>query len=706
MLALLLVSAAIAVVCAYLNAAGSQEVAGATSHVLIDDPGTSVVDRAAAPQDVETLQNRAELYARLMTTPPVLEAIAHRAGLPPGQLSGVADLNGNLPVQYSEAPSEEHASQLESSKATYRLELQADPDQPVLNIYALAPSVSQADRLADDAISGLRDYLSGVANRQGIGRADMPVLRELGPARGGVTNSGARIIIAGLTFITVFALAWTLLFCLVRRPWRRRTEQPAPRPSRSRLRGRAAADWPRTTRLLPWSVAVLIAMIWLTPFDRIQLAMSAPVNISLDRIVLPIVVAIWLLAVRSGPGARPRLRFTPVHAAVAAFLACAFASTVVDAHYLNHVEELTLSLKKLPLLVSYMSVFLIVASSVRRTEVRAFLNFTLVLAVIVAVGTIYEYRSGPNLFNTISFAVFRSPLFKIGDTTSAALLDSDGRNWVVGPSAYGVELVAMLSTALPIAVLGLLRARTRWRYLLYGLVILVLLYAMVATDRKSALIAPAAAFITVAYLRRRELISLAPLVLVIVIVLAVTSPTVVREVVGQYTSAHATQTPTVDSRVSNYDAIRPDLWSHLLLGRGQGTYAPPTDRIIDSEVTLRLVETGALGLIAFLLIPVSLIAVTRRVAAGRDLQASTAAACGVVAGVVFIVVSTLYSVMSMPHAPDVFLYVAGLAVVAVGAPDAIARPPSPHPGREREHPLQPRRRQFAERERALPVHSS
>ena len=45
-----------------------------------------------------------------------------------------------------------------------------------------------------------------------------------------------------------------------------------------------------------------------------------------------------------------------------------------------------LSFKKLPMLVSYMSIFVIVASSVRRTEVPAFLTYTLILAVICGVG--------------------------------------------------------------------------------------------------------------------------------------------------------------------------------------------------------------------------------------------------------------------------------------------------------------------------------
>ena len=82
----------------------------------------------------------------------------------------------------------------------------------------------------------------------------------------------------------------------------------------------------------------------------IQLSVSAPINMTLDRIVIPIVAIIWLIAFTAGPGARPRLRLTRVHVAIIVFLACAFLSTVLDAHYLNHAGELMLSLKKLPLL--------------------------------------------------------------------------------------------------------------------------------------------------------------------------------------------------------------------------------------------------------------------------------------------------------------------------------------------------------------------
>jgi polysaccharide biosynthesis protein PslJ len=666
-LALLVVSTVIGAACAKQNISGNLTVGAATARVVIDFPDVSIINRNALPQDLQTLQKHAVLYGHLMTTPPVLADIARRAGVPADELSGTADLTGNFPVSFTQVGSEQHATELRNSDAPYRLELQASAIEPVLTIYSEAPSYDEAIRLANSAVPGLQDFLRAQATTDNLRASELPVLDELGGARGGVTNTHAKYVIAALTFITAFALSYICLLFLIRRPWRRR-EPEAVVAQRTRLSPRGAANWPHTSRLLPWSVAGLIAMFWLTPFDRIQLQASGPVNITLDRIVLPFVFAIWLIAFTAGPGAAPRLRLTRVHVAVGIYLACAFLSTVLDAHYLNHAGELMLSLKKLPLLLSYMSVFVLIASSVRREEVPAFLTFTLVLAVIVSLGTIYEYKWHQNLFVTLASKIFVGPFELVGGGTATAL-DSLGRRWVEGPSAYGVELVAMLATALPIAVLGVLKSKTRRQYILYGFAIVALLYGMVATDRKSALIAPAAVLLTIGYFRRHQLLSLAPLGLVIVIFLAATSPAAIRNVVSQYTSADASHVATVSSRTANYDAVRPDLWSHLLLGRGQGTYAPPTDRIVDSEIILPLIETGVLGLIAILMIPISVILLCRRIASRHESEWSAAAVTGVAAGVCFLSVALLYSVMSLPHAPDVFFYMVGLAVVAVGPDD-------------------------------------
>ena len=599
LLAILLASMAFAAVCAKLNTSGNLVVAGATSHVMIDYPDASVVDRSAigtVQDDLALLQQHAALDASLMTTLPVLDAIGKRMGVPSGQISGVADITAPAPIQFTMAGSEQHASQLVASEAPYRLELQPSPSEPILTIYAEAPSVGDAVRLATSATLGLGDYLRSVAVRQGFPIKELPQLRPLGTPRGGVTNSRAKIEIAGLTFITAFALSLVALLLLLRRRWRGAERDFSRPPRRSRLTGRAAADWPRTTRLLPWSIAGLIAMIWLTPFDRLQLGGGgAPINITLDRVVIPIVAVIWLIAFTAGPGAAPRLKVTRVHVAIGAYLACAFLSVVLDAQYLNHTGELAISIKKIPLLVSYVSIFVIVASSIRRSEVRAFMTFTLVLAVIVGLEAVYEYHTHVNLFNTL---LGHLGPFKLtaGDTTNASLIDSQGRFWLEGPTDYGAELVGILAMALPIAVLRFLKAKSMRSRFLYGAPILLLPYAMVATERKTALLAPAIAFLTIAYFRRRELLSLAPLILVLAIVMIALSPKSLEHVVTQFTGSGATQTATVDARTANFDAVRPDLWSHLLFGRGQGSYAPPTDRVVDSDIILPLIETGVLGL--------------------------------------------------------------------------------------------------------------
>ena len=674
---MLAVSTLVAGMCVKLNTSGNLVVAGATTHVMVDYPDASILDRSALPQDLRTLQNRAELYGRLMTTAPVLDAIGKRAGLPPAEISGVTDITVSVPIQFSQAGSEQHANDLQASRAPYRLEMQADPYEPILTIYSEAPSLDAARRLANASILGLQDYLHQLAAQQKFPQQELPQLRQLGAARGGITNSSARIVIGGLTFITAFALTFFGMFALSRRLWRPADEELPGRAPRSRLTGRAAADWPRTTRVLPWSIAALIAMIWLTPFDRIQLSIHTPVNITLDRIVLPIVFAIWLIAFTAGPGAAPRVRITRVHVAMAAYLACAFLSVVLDAGYLNHAGELTLALKKLPLLVSYLSIFVIVASSVRRREVPAFMTYSFALAVIVGVEVIYEYHTHQDLFVSLAAKVFTGPFEIVNDNTTASIFDSQGRAWVEGPAAYGVELVTMLSIVLPIGVLGILKSKTRMGRILYGLAVGVLLYAMVATDRKTAFLAPVAVFLTLAYFRRRELLSMVPLGLVMAVVIAVASPGALEHVIAQFTAPNATHVATVDSRTANYDAIRPDLWSHLLFGRGYGTYAPPTDRIIDSDILLPLVETGVLGLVTFLLIPVAVILVTRKAASRRDPRSSPAALVGVSAAVCFLSVVPLYSAMSLPHAPDVFLYIVGLAVAAVVPGQTFAEAPRP-----------------------------
>ena len=121
----------------------------------------------------------------------------------------------------------------------------------------------------------------------------------------------------------------------------------------------------------------------------------------------------------------------------------------------------------------------------------------------------------------------------------------------------------------------------------------------------------------------------------------------------------------MSDRTSDYDAVRPDVWSHLAFGRGWGSYNHVDYRILDSEILHRTVEMGVLGLVSYILVALSVVLVGRRTIAGRDPIGAPAALVGAAGAMAFLVAATLYDVMSYPHGAYIFLYIAGLVAVVI-----------------------------------------
>jgi hypothetical protein len=439
-------------------------------------------------------------------------------------------------------------------------------------------------------------------------------------------------------------------------------------PALTRRRVASAADgaWPHTTRVLPWMLAGFMAMLWLVPFDSLQLDIPSPIDLKLDRILLPFLVGMWALSLAVGGRAAPRLRGTKIHVAVGGFVTVAFLSVIFDASSLSHTLELGTSLKKLPLLLSYSSLFVVMASVVRRAEVPAFTKYTLGLAVICALGMIYEDHAFHNLFFDWSQKVLPSP-FKLADLGSG--WDTEGRRMVHGPTAHPLVAAAMLSLAFPIAVLGVVDARRTSRRILYGLAGGILLLGVLSTQRKTGLVAPMASILTLAVFRRRELLRLAPVAVVGLVVLLIVAPGSISPVIDQFRPGSLGHANTVSDRASDYDAVRPDVFTHLALGRGFGSYQPLGHRILDSEVLVRLVEMGVLGLAALMALGVSVVFCARRTIHSRHPTLASPALAAASGGVVFLVLALLFDSLAYPQVPYVFLCMAALVAVIVKSPD-------------------------------------
>ncbi|MDX6720089.1 MAG: hypothetical protein QOJ63_2343, partial [Solirubrobacteraceae bacterium] len=444
---------------------------------------------------------------------------------------------------------------------------------------------------------------------------------------------------------------------------------PRVRPARdavgaaSRRAASAAGAWPRTTRVLPWMIAAMMGVVWLVPFNVIQLSVSLPIDLKFDRLVLPFVIGTWVLALAAGGPHAPRVRMTWIHVGVLAMMAFACLSLVVNARYLNQTLELDTSVKKLTLLASYVSLFFIVASVVRPTEVRAFMTYTLALGVLCAIGTIWEYRFHYNVFYSLSDQLLPG-IFQVGTAESAAI-DSIGRRVVRGPAELPLETVAMIAMGLPVALVRLIGSDDTRKRIMYGLAAALMLAAAIATYRKSAFIAPISVILALAYFRRRELLRLAPLGLVVAVAIPILSPGALQSVAAQL-SGKRLDVPTVSDRSADYDAVRPDVLTHLVLGRGHGSYEHTSYRILDMELLRQLIEVGVLGLAAYLFMIGAIVGVARRPIRARGPDAPVALAAAA-AAVGFLVVSTLFDVMSFPHSPYLVLFMAALLAAAVTA---------------------------------------
>jgi hypothetical protein len=530
----------------------------------------------------------------------------------------------------------------------YRLGLDVDGVNPVLTLYGQAPSAHAAIALVDAARALLTRHVLAQESTYPLGSEQAVVLRSLGPTIGGLVDPGVGWQLMAAAFLLVSALGGGLLYAHSRRG------RPV-RPRRAGASEPAGGEWPYTTRLLPWALAGFVAMLFLVPFDAIDLPVSLPLNSTPDRLALLGLVVLWATSmVVLSATARPRLRLTRVHYAVLAFFAICCVSIALDGLTLANMDEVTLVVKKLALLASYIVFFFLVASTLRPREAPRFAVLIVVLGVIVAVATVVEYRLHYNVFYSLW-----GKLLPITLPSEFDVRDSLGRLTVYGPTSQPLELAALLAMVLPFAVIGSIEAATRRRRLLYSLAIGLLLAGGVATSRKTSLIAPAGAILLLAAYRPRAIArTLVGLALVLVVLVHFTSPGALGSVASQLEPGNVNGVLTTTDRTARYDAVRPDVLRHLLLGRGFQSYDPHKYRILDNEYLGLLITVGLLGVAAYIAIFATVMGSAHRLIRGPDRQCASLALAAFAAVGVVALASALFDVLSFPHVPYLLFFLA------------------------------------------------
>ena len=270
------------------------------------------------------------------------------------------------------------------------------------------------------------------------------------------------------------------------------------------------ADWPRTRRILPWTLFAFVAMLWLVPADSIDLPIGTPVDATLDRVFLVVFAGIWL-ASPAAAGWRRTARSSPLHWAFASLIAVAVLSIVVNAEDLVRVNGLDLAIKQLALVVSYGLFFALAASVIRPAEIPKLVVGLLALASTMAVAVMFEYRFGTNVFHEWIGPLFPGYVRPEG----LGVVDSIGRKQVFGPTVQPLAASVMLALALPFALAWLLESKRRRQRLLWSVVVVLLFGGALATQKKTSVVAPVVAIAVLVVYRPRAMVRLVPLAIVL-----------------------------------------------------------------------------------------------------------------------------------------------------------------------------------------------
>jgi hypothetical protein len=189
----------------------------ATARVLVDTPRSTAVDLRQSTYDLEELNNRAQLVANAIGTVAVRERIVEQVGVPATEIA--------IETPLTTAYAERDGAGIEPT-SEYRLDVQADPTVPVIDIGAAAPTEDEAVALAGAAGTSIASYIAGLPIHKERGRTLRLEPRMLGKVEAVPPQASGHAVSAILAFLVILAAgsATVVFVSRQRREYRRASE--------------------------------------------------------------------------------------------------------------------------------------------------------------------------------------------------------------------------------------------------------------------------------------------------------------------------------------------------------------------------------------------------------------------------------------------------------------------------------------------------
>jgi hypothetical protein len=192
---------------------------------LVDTTTSQVVDLGGQTQllGIATLPARATLLAGLMTSSPMKDQIATRAGISPRLLIGESAATTSSGSGSSTGPTTFGPDAYVLTAGVPEL---STGQLPIIAVNTQAPTTAEAVKLANSSMQVLSEYLQNLAQKDNVPDQSRLVLRQLGPATAGSTSLGSSKLTAVVAAAAILLLGCALILGVpaLKAGWRRAGE--------------------------------------------------------------------------------------------------------------------------------------------------------------------------------------------------------------------------------------------------------------------------------------------------------------------------------------------------------------------------------------------------------------------------------------------------------------------------------------------------
>ncbi len=348
-------------------------------------------------------------------------------------------------------------------------------------------------------------------------------------------------------------------------------------------------------------IGLVILVVLLVPIGRYSIPAGLPFGLDLYRITIGVVLIAWGISLTLEKGTRPR---TDLDKPVVVLLTILVLSIMVNA---SRVAPLGSAVLKATLFfASFVGLFFFVSSTFRTEQtIRRVVQILVIGVSCIAVVAVIEQRTHFNPFDHLTAVL---PLLEFSGPVETS---RDGLIRAVASADHPIALGVLFAMVLPLSVSLAFSTSRRW-----WASTLLLSVGLMATASRTPLLVAIAAALVLAALRPREMRSLIPLLVPLLVVIKLALPGSIATVknaffppgglIEQQTALSAEADPLLaGGRVRQLGPALREAGRTPLVGQGFGTRQTGFDNplrnapILDNQWLGLLLEMGLAGVVAW-----------------------------------------------------------------------------------------------------------